>query len=330
MYSDDENDTSYSPGCPCARRGPGRRRGSSLGRCRTGAAGAHGRRAIPDLETTAPRGHAAVEAAGAVDQDPERPDGRRASGVDWALPVVVTRTVESGGTRVRFAVEGKAERASFFFPTLALPDPPLSDGGPTVPGRWKLGGDGSCYWDEYDSGPDQCTPPGGGGGTCYDGEPGPCATQQEMVEAIALGVYSENDGMEQEVEEAAYEAEINAYCAVNYCGSPAVRPVALGATACTFWPCWWKLLDATWETATYLWGARSLLKQANAAAAAGVGLSLAALTGTTVLVVGGGVAAGLALAYLAKWVVDSYRMEPVEHQTPLRGILGRRFSVVAA
>lgn len=27
------------------------------------------------------------------------------------------------------------------------------------PGRWKLGGDGSCYWDPADEGPNQCTPP---------------------------------------------------------------------------------------------------------------------------------------------------------------------------
>ena len=27
------------------------------------------------------------------------------------------------------------------------------------PGRWKLGGDGNCYWDPADSGPNQCTPP---------------------------------------------------------------------------------------------------------------------------------------------------------------------------
>lgn len=26
-------------------------------------------------------------------------------------------------------------------------------------GRWKLGGDGSCYWDQYDGGPNQCEPP---------------------------------------------------------------------------------------------------------------------------------------------------------------------------
>lgn len=37
------------------------------------------------------------------------------------------------------------------------------DGGPDQcspnPGRWKLGGDDSCYWDANDSGPNQCTPP---------------------------------------------------------------------------------------------------------------------------------------------------------------------------
>jgi hypothetical protein len=38
-----------------------------------------------------------------------------------------------------------------------------TDSGPDqcspVPGRWKLGGDGSCYFDPTDEGPDQCTPP---------------------------------------------------------------------------------------------------------------------------------------------------------------------------
>jgi hypothetical protein len=35
----------------------------------------------------------------------------------------------------------------------------LSGNPPPPSGRWKLGGDGSCYWDPNDSGPDQCTPP---------------------------------------------------------------------------------------------------------------------------------------------------------------------------
>jgi hypothetical protein len=38
-----------------------------------------------------------------------------------------------------------------------------NDAGPDqcsgMPGRWKLGGNGSCYWDDDDSGPNQCEPP---------------------------------------------------------------------------------------------------------------------------------------------------------------------------
>jgi len=42
----------------------------------------------------------------------------------------------------------------------------------TSDGRWKLGGDGSCYWDPDDSGPDQCSSNQGrwklgGDGSCY-------------------------------------------------------------------------------------------------------------------------------------------------------------------
>jgi hypothetical protein len=37
-----------------------------------------------------------------------------------------------------------------------------TDSGPdqcsAMPGRWKLGGDGSCHWDDDDSGPNQCDP----------------------------------------------------------------------------------------------------------------------------------------------------------------------------
>ena len=37
------------------------------------------------------------------------------------------------------------------------------------PGRWKLGGDGTCYWDPADSGPNQCTPPATDGIEATDG-----------------------------------------------------------------------------------------------------------------------------------------------------------------
>src|SRR5205809_781053 len=54
----------------------------------------------------------------------------------------------------------------------------------TTDGRWKLGGDGSCYWDPDDSGPDQCSQASGrwklgGDGSCYwdanDEGPNQCA-----------------------------------------------------------------------------------------------------------------------------------------------------------
>jgi hypothetical protein len=38
---------------------------------------------------------------------------------------------------------------------------------PTL-GRWKLGGDGSCNWDPDDSGPNQCTPPAADPGVTRD------------------------------------------------------------------------------------------------------------------------------------------------------------------
>ena len=28
-----------------------------------------------------------------------------------------------------------------------------------TPGRWKVAGNGTCYWDDDDSGPNQCAPP---------------------------------------------------------------------------------------------------------------------------------------------------------------------------
>src|SRR4030095_7355223 len=68
-------------------------------------------------------------------------------------------------------------------------------------GRWKLGGDGGCYCDATDDGPDQCAPsPGrwklGGDGTCYfdpnDGGPDQCApvssasTESEADDSLVL------------------------------------------------------------------------------------------------------------------------------------------------
>jgi hypothetical protein len=49
---------------------------------------------------------------------------------------------------------------------------PVAPAAAAADGRWKLGGDGSCYWDPDDSGPDQCSQTQGrwklgGDGSCY-------------------------------------------------------------------------------------------------------------------------------------------------------------------
>jgi hypothetical protein len=69
----------------------------------------------------------------------------------------------------------------------------------TADGRWKLGGDGSCYWDPDDAGPDQCSPVSGrwklgGDGSCYfdanDSGPNQCeppaASAATEARAISL------------------------------------------------------------------------------------------------------------------------------------------------
>jgi hypothetical protein len=67
----------------------------------------------------------------------------------------------------------------------------------TTDGRWKLGGDGSCYWDPDDSGPDQCSQASGrwklgGDGSCYfdanDSGPNQCEppAASAAIEARAI------------------------------------------------------------------------------------------------------------------------------------------------
>ena len=62
----------------------------------------------------------------------------------------------------------------------------------TADGRWKLGGDGSCYWDPDDSGPDQCSQSSGrwklgGDGSCYwdANDSGPNQCEPPAAEAAA-------------------------------------------------------------------------------------------------------------------------------------------------
>jgi hypothetical protein len=70
-------------------------------------------------------------------------------------------------------------------------------------GRWKLGDDGSCYFDENDAGPDQCSPQAGrwklgGDGTCYfdaqDSGPNQCLPLPTEPGALEQSAISGTEG----------------------------------------------------------------------------------------------------------------------------------------
>jgi hypothetical protein len=66
----------------------------------------------------------------------------------------------AAATSVVYGADGRwklgGDGSCYFDPNDSGPD---QCSPPTAPaGRWKLGGDGSCFWDPNDSGPDQCTP----------------------------------------------------------------------------------------------------------------------------------------------------------------------------
>lgn len=136
------------------------------------------------------------------------------------LPVTIERRASTDDRRwmVTTFIAGGKVRLSFpsRIPAVSSSHPTPNDGvqpsGPSAEGRWKSDGNGGCYWDAFDSGPNQCEPTtvgrwksGGGGscyfdsndegpdqclppaesGKCYDGEP-PCATEQEMEDLAIL------------------------------------------------------------------------------------------------------------------------------------------------
>ena len=138
------------------------------------------------------------------------------------LPVSIVRSAATdgrAGIMKNFVARGKT-RLSWFTPVGAAANgtsEPVEQEQPSGPaastGRWKSGGSGECYWDPYDSGPDQCQPnttgrwKSGGGSVCYwdgndegpdqctpslasgmcwDGEP-PCISEGEM-EDLAITV----------------------------------------------------------------------------------------------------------------------------------------------
>jgi hypothetical protein len=75
-------------------------------------------------------------------------------------------------------------------------------------GRWKLGGDGSCYFDETDSGPDQCSPTLGrwklgGDGVCYrdetDSGPDQCTPAEASPAEVAADDATVLNGLQESV-----------------------------------------------------------------------------------------------------------------------------------
>src|SRR5262245_11670021 len=64
---------------------------------------------------------------------------------------VVTKPAATAATDGRWKLGG--DGSCYFDPDDSGPDQCTA-----APGRWKLGGDGSCYFDANDSGPNQCTP----------------------------------------------------------------------------------------------------------------------------------------------------------------------------
>jgi len=176
------------------------------------------------------------------------------------LGVAVTSTPALDGrvgTIKTFSLAGKP-RARIFVPARSsvpgLVHESASLGGPFVPedGRWKSDGNGGCYWDANDSGPDQCDPTSGrwksdGFGNCYwdandsgsdqcqgnngengpggatepvcyyQGEPDTCASAQDGEDNLALVVSLDADIADAQAQ---YDETV-AYCNQYGCNEPA-------------------------------------------------------------------------------------------------------------
>ena len=188
------------------------------------------------------------------------------------LPVTVILTSpKSGrpGILKTFVVGGKVRASRFVPAAFTLPNPgvePEGDGvgGPhlavEMDGRWKSDGNGGCYWDAADSGPNQCTPPGrwkigtecywdandsgpdqctppNPPSTCYfDGAPADCATQQDIDDALALVASATAEVEQAQADADAEMEEIEAYCDQNpgACDNTGQR---IAGPSCTDMPC---------------------------------------------------------------------------------------------
>jgi len=254
--------------------------------------------AVLEAKTAAAR-HAAVEKLGVQVVNAAARDGRT-------------------GTIKTFSVAGKSRLRVFVpQPRSATPQPMAHPeegrGGPSAhpeeTGRWKIGG--ACYWDENDTGADQCSPnPGrwkvGSEGCYFDGnddgpdqcEPaveatapgdadgyecdGDCATKQQLDDLYAAIAYAESEYAAMEVAVAEVESY---YCAVNpgECFGDEVRPASGPSDARPIYCFYEKLgfLGAVYATVGVA------IAGAAAVAAAPVTLTAAVAVGATATTLGG-------------------------------------------
>ena len=242
------------------------------------------------------------------------------------LPVTITRSAPVDGRRgtvKSYASHGKV-RLQVFVPevrrAVAIEEGTAAgDQGPSASGtgRWKDDGQGGCYWDPYDDGPNQCEPPPEPPTeTCYDGEP-PCLTDQETedLEIAVAAAEAEVDMLQQEIdaEAAAYEQ----YCNQNPWDCDDGVPLS-GPSAGDMWGCGFKTTTAVAGVAAAAFNVGVVRGGITAAAMSGL-----KLTAFGAFVMYGAMAAGVAVAGLLVYdAVQCYRypadpvsdwaLEPVE------------------
>jgi hypothetical protein len=278
------------------------------------------------------------------------------------LGVTITETAATDGRKgtIKTFIAGGAPRARLFVPAKAAALPMFSTtarqayglGGPSDSadqvGRWKSDGNGGCYYDAYDEGPDQCEPPTGRwkvGSTCYwdpndsgpdqcaptgndyEGEPGqPACSYQGQPEACA----SVQDGEDVMALASSMEADLanaqadydSAYAYCEQYGCEDELPPS-GPSADSGENCWLEGLGAAVDLGlgiyarVQLWG----LGASIAADAAAVAVSEVA---GTVIVATATVAGGVAAVY--GFVKCMKRREPAP--APVLGIVEPAFSLV--
>lgn len=240
---------------------------------------------------------------------------------------IVKNFVVGGKTRMRRFIPSVPTHTSTTAPEDERMSGPAADMSDST-GRWKLGGPGECYWDPNDEGPDQCVPLGrwksdGQGGcywdandggpdqcqpppsveTCYDNEPAPCASEQEMEDYDIVLAQTQ---YELETSDAENNAAYTDY--VNFCNSnpshegcqegDAGLPMS-GPSACEFRAgCWTNALYATEWVGVGLMNYGFRLAARAGAAAVGVRLATATVAASTI---------GLALStFMAGYYVGSF------------------------